>query len=348
VTIRWGIIGCGAVTEVKSGPALQRAAGSALVAVMRRDGRKAEDYARRHGVPRWYDDAAALLADREVDAVYVATPPGAHCEHALAVCAAGKPAYVEKPMARNHAECQRMVAAFRAARLPLFVAYYRRALPRFLTARDCIAAGQLGAITSVTYRYAEPPGHRPGSLPPSWRFDAARSGGGLFVDIGSHALDVLDFFLGPLRSVAGVAANLGGGGDVEDVVAMSFATAGGALGTAAWNFAAAVHQDALEITGTEASLTLSVLGDEPLRLTTRTGAHTLERPNPPHVQQPLIQSIVDELQGRGECPSTGVTAARTTAVMDTVLTGYYGTRDDGFWRDPDGWPGRPRAAAASR
>ena len=110
-TIRWGIIGCGDVCEVKSGPGFQKAANSALVAVMRRDGGKAADYAKRHGVPRWYDDAEALIGDPEVDAVYVATPPGSHLEYALRVAAAGKPCYVEKPMARTHAECRRMIGA---------------------------------------------------------------------------------------------------------------------------------------------------------------------------------------------------------------------------------------------
>jgi len=112
---RWGIIGCGDVTEVKSGPGFQQATGSALVAVMRRDLSKAQDYARRHGVPRAYNSADALISDPEVDAVYIATPPSSHCELTLAVAAAGKPCLVEKPMARNHAECERMVAAFRAS-----------------------------------------------------------------------------------------------------------------------------------------------------------------------------------------------------------------------------------------
>ena len=130
---RWGIIGCGDVTEVKSGPGFQKADRSALVAVMRRDLAKAQDYARRHGVPRAYDRAGALIDNPEVDAVYIATPPSSHCELALAVAAAGKPCLVEKPMAMNHGECLRMTEAFAAGRVPLWVAYYRRALPRFLT-----------------------------------------------------------------------------------------------------------------------------------------------------------------------------------------------------------------------
>src|SRR5690349_6158886 len=143
-TIRWGIIGCGNVTEVKSGPAFQKAAGSELVAVMRRDGGKAADYAKRHGVARWYDDAEALIADRDVDAVYVATPPGTHEFYAMKALAAGKPCYVEKPMARCAAEAQRMVDGFKKAGVPLFVAYYRRAMPRFLKVKEIIESGVLG------------------------------------------------------------------------------------------------------------------------------------------------------------------------------------------------------------
>src|SRR5882672_3909851 len=155
--VRWGIIGCGDVTEVKSGPALQRATGSALVAVMRRDRAKAEDYARRHGVARAYDDAAALIADPEVDAVYVATPPSSHQDYALAAAQAGKPVYVEKPMARSHAECRSMIDGCARADVPLFVAYYRRALPRFLKVKQLIDDGALGEVRLVNVSLWQPP-----------------------------------------------------------------------------------------------------------------------------------------------------------------------------------------------
>ena len=86
--IRWGIIGCGDVTEVKSGPGFKQAANSALVAVMRRDAGKAADYARRHNVPRWYANADELLADPNVDAISIATPPSSHAQLALQAAAA--------------------------------------------------------------------------------------------------------------------------------------------------------------------------------------------------------------------------------------------------------------------
>ncbi len=335
--VRWGIIGCGDVTEVKSGPGFQKAAGSRLTAVMRRQPALAADYARRHGVPRWYDNADALIGDPEVDAVYIATPPETHAHYALLVAAARKPAYVEKPMARHTPECDRMIEAFARAGQKLFVAYYRRRLPRFVQMRQLLADGALGRPTSLRHHWTEPR-HR--DAEGAWRLDAAKAGAGLFLDLGSHALDLLDHLFGPLTNVSGVAANLASAYAVEDAVAMSFQTETGVPGTATWNFASAFRADLLEINGTEGRLTCSVFGNEPLHLETAAGVQTLDRPNPPHVQQPLIQTVVDDLLGRGVCPSTGESARRTSQVMDRVLAAYYGGRDDEFWMRPATWPGR--------
>jgi predicted dehydrogenase len=333
--IRWGIIGCGDVTEVKSGPGFAKARGSRLVAVMRRNGALAADYARRHGVPRWYDDARALVADPEVDAIYVATPPGAHLEGVRLAATAGKPCYVEKPMARHVPECDAMIAACAAVRQPLFVAYYRRALPRFLKARELASGGAIGKLTGVTYRHATPP-----AASGIWRIDAAHAGAGLFLDIGSHVLDFLDFCVGPLGDVRGHAANAAGRYEVEDQVALTFRAAGGITGTCSWNFASHTRDDTLTFLGTEGSVTLTFFSADPLRLETARGTELIDLPNPPHVAQPLIQAIVDELLGRGTCPSTGESARRTSAVMDAVLADYYGGRHDAFWERSASWPGR--------
>jgi predicted dehydrogenase len=338
--VRWGILGCGDVTEVKSGPGFQKAHGSKLVAVMRRTGALAADYAKRHGVPRWYDDAQALVNDPEVDAVYVATPPGAHVDGALLAAAAGKPAYVEKPMARHTPECDALIFAFEAAHQKLFVAYYRRALPRFLKVRELLTSGALGELQSVSYRMAQPLPANADPAQGAWRLDAANSGGGLLLDVGSHTLDLLDFFLGPLEDVVGRGSRVGPVGGVEDTVVMKFRTNRGVPGAAAWNFAANDKEDALEFTGTKGRVSLSVFGQEPVRLQNAGGIELFDLPNPPHVAQPLIQTIVDDLLGRGTCPSTGESARRTTAVMDRVLASYYGGRDDAFWTRAASWPGK--------
>ena len=336
--VGWGIIGCGDVTEVKSGPGFQKADNSRLVAVMRRTGHLARDYAERHGVPAWYDDADKLIADPAVTSVYIATPPETHLEYALAVAAAGKPAYVEKPMGRNHAECEEMIRAFGDAELPLYVAYYRRALPRFVKVKELLDRKAIGTLTGVTLHFAQPR-HNPqeGALP--WRLTAESAGGGLVMDMGSHAVDIVDYLLGPMEDVTGNAWNLAHVAEVEDRVVGTF-TAGGVPGCASWNFAAAEEEDLLAIDGTEGAIRLSVFGNDPVRAITSAGEQQFDLPNPAHVQQPLIQTVTDDLTGRGTCPSTGESAARTNAVLDRMLSRYYGGRDDAYWSRPESWPGR--------
>lgn len=340
MSIRWGILGCGDVCKVKSGPAFQKARGSELTAVMRRDRRQAEDFARRFGVGAFYDSADALIADPDVTAVYIAAPPGSHLELALKVAAAGKPAYVEKPMARSHAECLQMVQAFERAKLPLFVAYYRRALDRFLKVKQLLDSGRLGKVVSVDVRYASDGQLRldPAQLP--WRVQAEHSGGGLFLDLASHTLDALDFFFGPLQDVSGEAINVASPGEVEDRVVLRFQTLDGARGSGSWNFASPSKEDLISIEGSAGVLRLSTFGDTPVELETSAGSESFALPNPLHIQQPLIQSIVDSLLGLGDCPSTGASGARTSLVMDRALASYYGARDDAFWKEPGRWPGR--------
>lgn len=320
--IRWGIVGCGNVTEVKSGPGFQKASGSALVAVMRRDRAQAEDYARRHGVPRAYDRADALIEDPEVDAVYVATPPSTHCELALAVAAAGKPCLVEKPMAMNHAECVRMNEAFAAAGVPLYVAYYRRALPRFVKVRELIETGAIGPISAVHVKVSEPLAR--GDKASGWRFDASIAGGGLFLDLASHCLDLIDFLLGPIAAVGGFASNTGGAYTVEDVTTAAFRFERGMLGTGVWNFNADRSVDTIILTGADGEIETPIFTDSDVIVRKSGHDEIIAVRNPPHVHQPLIQTIVDELHGRGRCPSTGESGARATWAMDRCIGEYYG------------------------
>jgi predicted dehydrogenase len=323
--IRWGMIGCGAVAEVKSGPAIQKADGSALVAVMRRDRGKAEEYARRHGVPRVHSTAAQLIDDPDVDVVYIATPPSTHGELALRVAAARKPCLVEKPMAVSHAECVRMVETFRAAQLPLWVAYYRRALPRFLKVRDLLEAGAIGRVTSVHVDVRDR--LTTGAHATAWRFDPAIAGAGLFFDLASHCFDLLDYWLGPVTSVAGFAVNTGGAYDAEDVTSAAYQI-DGAVGTGIWNFNAADTSDTVTITGSRGELRTSVFTDGDVVVSNGPKTQVYSIRNPPHVHQPLVETIVHELQGRGRCESTGESGARASWVLEECVRSYYGARQE--------------------
>ena len=273
--VRWGIIGVGNVTERKSGPGFRHAERSELVAVMRRNADLAADYARRNGVPRWYDDADELINDPEVDAVYIATPPDSHREYAVRVAQAGKPVYVEKPMARTALECQDMIAACDEAGAGLFVAYYRRAMPRFATVKELLDGGRIGQLRTVSIRNERPApvgeGHREG-----WRVDPAISGGGHFVDLGSHILDLLDWLLGPVTRAAGVATNRGGRYLAEDLVTGVFSFRSGVEGVGVWNYDSFRDQDRVEIVGTDGALSFSCFAEEPLRLRTARGVEQIK------------------------------------------------------------------------
>jgi predicted dehydrogenase len=323
--IRWGIIGCGNVTEVKSGPAFNKVEGSELVAVMRRDAEKAQDYARRHDVPKWYNDADRLINDSDVNAIYIATPPDSHVEHTIRAAAAGKPVYVEKPMARDYPECRQMIEACEKAGVPLFVAFYRRRLPAFLKVKQLVESGAVGDVRLVfivLYRPPEKQDLDSDNLP--WRVMPEVAGGGYFFDLGSHQLDFLDYVFGPIVLARGHAANQAGLYPAEDIVCANFAFESGVLGSGTWCFTASERAkvERTEIIGSAGKIVYSNFDlDLPVRLETEAGVEEFQTPTPEHVQQPLIQTVVDELQGRGRCPSTGVTAARTSRVMDQIVRG---------------------------
>lgn len=319
--VRWGMIGAGAVTEVKSGPAFDKIEDSALLAVMRRDGDKARDYAHRHGVPKWTTDANELIHDPDVNAIYVATPPGSHADYAIRAMRAGKPVYVEKPMARSYSECQQMLAVAQETGVPLFVAYYRRRLPNFLQVKELLDQGVIGDVRLVTVQLLWPA--RPadlGAANPSWRVLPEIGGDGYFYDVGSHQLDLLDYFFGPIVRGSGQAANRAGLYPASDVVTASFAFQSGLPGSGVWCFTAPPEQrlDRMEIVGSRGKLTFPSIDYGPLRLETASGVQEFDLPWPEHVQQPLIQSVVDELLGRGACPSSGVSAARTSRWLDAI------------------------------
>jgi predicted dehydrogenase len=271
-------------------------------------------------VARVHGTAEALIQDANVDAVYIATPPSSHYELALQVAAAGKPCLVEKPMAMTHAECVRMNDAFRAASVPLYVAYYRRALPRFLEVRRLLDSGAIGPVTDLHVRISEPLAK--GDAAAGWRFDPAIAGAGLFLDLASHCLDLLDFLLGPIADASGFAVNTGGAYQAEDVTSGAFRFQRGMVGTGVWNFNADRVEDWIVITGAHGELRTPVFTDGDVVV--RRGRHeeVLSVRNPPHVHQPLIQTIVDELRGTGRCESTGESGARASWVMDRLLENY--------------------------
>ena len=324
--IKWGIIGCGDVTEKKNGPPLYKTEHSSLVAVMRRNGKLAEDFAKRHHVSKWYDNTEQLINDPEVNAIYVATPPNSHAEYAIKAMRAGKPVYVEKPMAKTYSECREMIQVSEETGVPLFVAYYRRALPLFLKVKEILEKEVLGKPLAVNIRYytqSSEKGMSKEELP--WRVKPEIAGAGIFYDMASHKLDFLDFAFGPIVKVNGQAKNAGGYYPAEDTVSASFEFENGVLGTGSWSFVVdpSSEEDTIEIIGTKGKLSFACFNPVKLTLQTEQGKVFFDFESPEHVGAGLIQKVVDELRGVGKCPSTGFSAARTSWVMEEVVKSYY-------------------------
>ena len=322
--INWGIIGCGDVTELKSGPAFNKVDNSALVAVMRRDSAKAADYARRHHVPHWYDDARQLINDPEVNAIYIATPPSSHEAYTVAALEAGKPVYVEKPMAGSYSAACKMVEVASAKKLPLTVAHYRRQQPRFKKIKQLINDQAIGKILLARLELTKPPLTQNEMDDPSvgWRINPAIAGGGLFHDLGTHQLDLMYYFFGPVQKTAGIAINQGGSYDADDMVTGNILFENEVVFSGTWCFNAAPEliKDQVEIIGTKGKISFSVFSEHTITVTAKGEATTLAFDPLQHVQQPMIEATVQYFAGNGANPCTGEEGAEVMRLMEVITS----------------------------
>lgn len=317
--IRWGIIGCGDVTEVKSGPAFYKSKHSQLAAVTRRDTDKARDYAARHGVDTVHNNAEALIQDPNIDAIYVATPPESHLQYALEAAVAGKPCCVEKPMALNHKQCETMIEAFNQAQVPLFVAYYRRTLPRFLKIKQWLDENAIGDIRHISWNFRKTASDTDKSGKANWRTQPDQAGGGYFVDLASHGLDLFDYLLGPIQKVNGFATNQQQLYKAEDAVTAAWQFKNGVTGSGYWNFGAYTRMDEVEIIGSEGEIRFAIFEDKPVILTNTQGETAERITHPEHIQTYHVEAMNNHLLGKAIHPSPGESAARANWVMEMIL-----------------------------
>jgi len=320
--INWGIIGCGNVTEKKSGPAFNRVEGSQLVAVMRRDAEKARDYALRHKVPAWYSSADDLINDPGVNAVYIATPPSSHAEYAIRAMEKGKITYVEKPMAAVYPDCVRMHETSRRTGVPLYVAYYRRFLPYFIQVKEILEDGRLGDLLYAKIDFHIPPrkeDYITDALP--WRVMPEVAGAGYFYDLACHQIDLFDWFFGRVKEVSGITFNRKGLYEAEDLVFANILYDSGLPVSATWCFTADDSQntDTIRIYGTKASLEFSTFAFTPIKLVTNNGITEYLPPNPENIQFWFIRNMVEELLGIRPVQGNSEPALRTNWIMDKIL-----------------------------
>jgi predicted dehydrogenase len=315
--VNWGIIGCGDVAEIKSGPAFQKAENSHLLAVMRRDGVKAKDFAQRHGVEFWYDNVDALLKNEAINAVYIATPPSTHLQYALDALQAGKHVYLEKPMVLNKAEGLVLLKAFNKVNTKLTVAHYRRFLPAFLKVKELLEANTIGAISFADINFLQPQNSNVvAQSEENWRVNATISGGGLFHDLAPHQIDLMYYFFGDILQYEGFSSSQESE-HIADVVSgnIHFKNDIQFRGIWCFNVAEASKRDNCTIYGSDGEISFSFYGDKVMfNINGKTSMFEFE--NPVNIQLPMIQQTVDYFIGKANNPCSLEEGLMVTKILD--------------------------------
>lgn len=332
--IRWGFLGCGKVVQKKSGDAFRNVPYSEIAVIMRRDIDAAKASAERFGAPVWCDKVEELLS-YDIDAVYIATPPGLHYEQAMECLKAKKAVYLEKPFARNYTEAKALTESFEEAGVPLYIGHYRRALPRFLKIREMLNDKVIGDVKTIDFHLNRIFSSKEAET--TWLYNPVLSGGGKYYDIAPHTVDIINFLFGDIVEVKGNVKNLGIGCPLENIVEMYFKTEKGINGIAKFNCVAEEKSDRMLVTGTNGTMEFSVHGKTDVIVKDIHG-NVLEQfdlPDPKAVEEAMVQSVVEDLLGLSECESKAKEVLVTYKVLDEVLDEFYGGRSDDFWNHPE-------------
>lgn len=318
-TINWGMIGCGQVTEVKSGPGLYKSLNSKLYGLYNRNYDKAVDYANRHPVQNVFENLDEMLSDENIDIVYIATPPSSHKEFALKCIKYGKIPYIEKPIANTYEEALEIEKAALDANLPVYVAFYRRGAEKFIEIKKLLESGVIGNVRHISIIQNQPvqlDELDSNSLP--WRVKKEISGGGKFLDMAVHVFDILQFMFGKLKNIDADLKNLGGYYDVDDMVTAKFEFENGVVGSGSWCYVADSNLDRVEIFGDKGHMTFSGLGLDSfiLRIGDVEKLYNFEVPE--NVSMPYQQSIVNELLGMSKSNADFSHALNISKLTDEI------------------------------
>jgi predicted dehydrogenase len=316
-TIRWGLIGCGDIAEKRVAPAMRDLDGHSIRAVARGDASRVHDFAERFGAEQAYASAEEVIADPQVDAVYLATPVNLHLPHTLAAARAGKHVLCEKPMALTTAECDTMIEACDKAGVLLGVSYYRRFYPAVTEIKRLLAANSLGRpvlgrVLSAEY-WSYPDDH-----PFSWRLAQTQGGGGPLMDFGSHRIDILLDILGPVTHVNAMTDRLSFEREVEDSALVTMRHASGAQSMVGAYHTIGPPADELEIFGSGGKVVIETLNQSVLQITSGSTSKTIEIPPHPNLHLPLLEDFGRAIGGSCQPRVTGRTARQTNRVIEAA------------------------------
>lgn len=315
--IGWGVLGGGRVVEAKSGPGFLIPGKSRVVAVSRRQLEDAEKTAATLGADRAVTSIQDLVSDQAVDAVYIASLPGLHFDAAKVCCDAGKPVYVEKPFVTSTSDAKALIEMFSSKKIGLYVAHYRRALPKFKVLKSMINQ-EIGQIISFDFYLSR---RLSDAIMHPWLFDPTLSGGGKFADIAAHSIDLLVYFFGNAVDIWACARHVKAPNGREDSVVLAIRFENGVCGTLNYNFLSPEKSDQLSVFGTKANLQFSVHGERKTEIQYQDGRReALELSIPTCIEAPMIEEVVRTLLGEGGNPCTGSDAIETIRIMECALS----------------------------
>jgi predicted dehydrogenase len=318
--ICWGIIGCGNVTEVKSGPAFNKVEHSSLMAVSRRDPDKLADYVKRHHIPLSFTNALDLIQSEKINAIYIATPPDVREAYAIEAMQLGKPVYLEKPMALNLAACKRLKAASEKLGIKLSVAHYRRNLPLFMEVKNILEQGDIGTVKEVQITMLKKT-DKAAKDPSNWRVDPSIAGGGYFYDLAPHQIDLVFYFFGKPKSFSGTSTNKAGLYKAEDFVQGTIELENGIVCKGLWDFSInGEEKDEFLIIGEKGTIRFPVFGLF-IEVESNGQVKTIPFEAPKHNQQNHIQVVVNYFLDKGENPCSAEDAILSMEVMESFVYG---------------------------
>jgi predicted dehydrogenase len=315
--LRWGLIGCGDIARKRIAPALRDSASCELLAVSRAQSELAESFAKEFGARKWYADWKELLLDEEIDAVYIATPVHLHATQTIAAAEAGKHVLCEKPMAMDVAECDQMIAACRAHRVKLGVAYYRHFYPVVERIKSIIAAGEIGGVVLVqinAFEWFNPEADDPRS----WLLNQELSGGGPMFDFGCHRIEVLTNIFGRITAVRALTTSTLFDREVEDTANALFQFEKGVCGVLSVSHATLEPMDSVNIFGSLGSIRVSILNEGKIRVVGKLGERYESRPPAANLHAPLIENFVEAVTSIHE-PAVNGEAGRTVAMIEEEI-----------------------------
>jgi len=317
--VRWGLIGCGDIARRRVAPALRDLPNCELVAVSRARADLAESFAGEFGARRWYGDWRQLIADEEVEAVYVATPVHLHAEQTIAAAEACKHVLCEKPLAMSVAECDRMIEACETSGVRLGVAYYRHFYPAVERIKAVLGSGEIGrpvvAQVNAFERFDPDPSH-----PRRWLIEKRLSGGGPMFDFGCHRIEVLIYLFGPVERVKSLVGNVVFEREVEDTASALLRFEGGTQAVLSVTHGAREPQDTLRVFGSEGSIHADVLNEGEIRIINADGERVEALPPHANLHQPLIDDFARAVLG-GRDPLVGGPVGREVARVEEEIYG---------------------------